>query len=175
MKKYYTYIVMAAMIVIVFFIQCNVFPEINWIITNPNLMIILIAGYGLLGGHKQGLVAGILCGLLTDLIFSGKIGYYTLPYMYIGYLNGFFQRFLFHDNYFIPMLLCGASDLLMGCYVFVFSFALRGRLDFGYYLYNIMIPEAVYTVIISLVLFRVQAWIALKIEEYERKRGRKFV
>ena len=105
---------------------------------------------------------------------SGSIlGYYVLPYMYTGFICGYFRRYLNDDNYIIPAVLCGVSDLFMGFYIFVFSFALRNRLNFVFYLWHIILPEVVYTMIISLVLFRVQILVNRRIDIWVKKRGRR--
>ncbi|MDO5410225.1 MAG: rod shape-determining protein MreD [Lachnospiraceae bacterium] len=172
MKKYG---LMFGFITAVFLIQINVFPSIDMIHISPNLLIIVIAGYGLSKGHKEGLIAGIYCGILMDSVYGNILGYYVLPYMYIGYICGYFRKYLYDDNYITPALLCGASDLAMGIYIFVFSFALRNRLNIGFYLWHIMLPEVIYTVIISLILFRVQIIVNKKIDIWVKKRGRRIV
>lgn len=170
MKKYGS---MLLFIVAVFLIQINLFPSIGLIRISPNLLIIIVAGYGLSKGQKEGMAAGIFSGILMDSIYSSVFGYYSLPYMCIGYFSGRFNKSLYHDNYIIPALLCGAGDLVMGLYIFVFSFALRNRLDLGFYLLHIILPEMVYTVIISLILFRVQILVNRKIDIWVKKRGRR--
>lgn len=169
MKKYGA---MLLFITAVFLIQINVFPSIDLIRISPNLLIIMIAGYGLSKGQKDGVIAGVFAGILMDSIYGSMLGYYALPYMYIGYICGFFRKYLNDDNYIIPSLLCGISDLAMGLYIFVFSFALRNRLNLIFYLWHIILPEVVYTVIISLVLFRVQILVNKKIDNWVEKRGR---
>lgn len=170
MKKYVS---MLVYITIIFLIQVNVFPSIDLIRISPNLLIIIVAGYGLAGGQKDGMIAGILSGFLMDAVFGSVLGFYSLPYMYIGYICGFFCKYLNNDNYIIPSLFCGISDLIMGLYIFVFSFALRNRLNLPFYLMHIILPEVIYTVIISLALFRIQILVNKKIDNWVRKRGRR--
>ena len=170
MKKYGA---MLVYITIVFLIQVNVFPSIDWIRISPNLLIIVIVGYGLAEGQKMGVIAGVYSGFLMDTIFGSVLGYYALPYMYIGCICGYFRKYLNNDNYVIPSLFCGASDLAMGLYIFVFSFVLRNRLNFPFYLQRIILPEVIYTVLISLVLFRIQVFVNKKIDDWVKKRGRR--
>lgn len=169
MKRYGA---MLVFITVVFLIQVNIFPSVDLIRISPNLLIVIIAGYGLSKGHKEGMIAGIYSGFLMDMMYGDILGYYVLPYMYIGYICGYFRRYLNDDNYIIPALLCGVSDLFMGLYIFAFSFALRNRLNFVFYLWHIILPEVVYTIIISLVLFRVQILVNRKIDIWVKKRGK---
>ena len=168
MKKYGS---MTAFIIVVFLIQINFFPSINLIRTSPNLLIIIIAGYGLAYGQKEGMAAGVIGGVLMDSIFGKIAGYYALPYLYIGFICGYFRKYLNNDNYIIPAVLCGLSDLFMGLYIFVFSFALRNRINLPFYMIQIIIPEMIYMIIISLILFRIQIIVNRKIDIWVKRRG----
>ena len=70
MKKY---CVMLLTIAVVFLIQINVFPMIDLIRTTPNLLIIVIVGYGFLGGHIDGMLAGLLSGFLMDIVYGNVL------------------------------------------------------------------------------------------------------
>ncbi|MGX8714664.1 MAG: rod shape-determining protein MreD [Lachnospiraceae bacterium] len=169
MKKYCVMLLTAA---VVFLIQINVFPMIDLIRTTPNLLIIVIVGYGFLGGHIDGMLAGLLSGFLMDIVYGNVLGYYELPYMYIGFFSGFFRPYFNTDNFMVPSALCGVSDLIMGLYIFVTGFAVRNRLNLKFYFLKIILPEVVYTVIISLILFRVLVWL-INISESRMKRRRR--
>lgn len=172
MKKYGS---MLVFILFVFFIQVNVFQEMDLLRTSPNLLLIIVAGYGFTRGYRDGMIAGICSGLLMDGVFGTILGFYTLPYMYIGFACGFFRRYFKEDNYLIPGLLSGISDGLMGVYIFVFSFALRNRLNFPFYLNTIILPEVVYTVLMSLIVFRIQVLHNQLVDKWIKKRGRRIV
>ena len=47
-----------------------------------------------------------------------------------------------------------ASSLALGFMTYVFEFLLRSRLNFNYYLRNIIVPETVYTVFIAVLLLK---------------------
>ena len=55
----------------------------------------------------------------------------------------------------IPVMLAGIGDLLYGLSVYALQFLLRGRLGLGTYLYRIILPEIFYTVILTLIVYRV--------------------
>lgn len=172
MKKYGS---MTLFILVMFLIQVNLFPSVNLIKTTPNLLIIITVGYGLANGHKDGMIAGLISGLLMDSIMGDSLGYYTLPYLYIGFLCGYFRKRLNNDNYLIPGFFCGLADFAMGIYIFMFSFAVRNRLDIGFYLIRIIIPEVIYTVIMSVLVFRLQSLFNKYVEIWVKKRGHKVV
>jgi rod shape-determining protein MreD len=137
--------------------------------------VILVVGYGLTFGKKAGMISGLMAGMIMDVMFANVIGYYTIPYMYIGFLNGILNAYFNYDNFIIPSVCCAVSEFVVNLYIFIFSFALRNRLNFGFYLEHIIVPEIVYTVVISLILFRLQAYLNQKIMLWEKRRGVKIV
>ena len=46
------------------------------------------------------------------------------------------------------------TDFIYSMYIYVFGFLLRGRLEFGIYFTQIILPEIIYTVLITLIFYR---------------------
>ena len=57
-------IVIALMILLCFLLQSTVFQALAIGSISPNLMIILTASFGFMGGRKEGMIVGFFCGLL---------------------------------------------------------------------------------------------------------------
>lgn len=105
-------------------------------------------------GRNEGLAVGLICGLLVDFCFGNIIGLYALIYMAIGYLNGFSNRIFEKDDLTIPIVLIGISELVYFFLYYVFEFLLIGKLNILYYFIRIGLPSIVYTVLISIVLYK---------------------
>ena len=118
---------------------------------------------------------GLFSGLLVDVFFGSVIGFYALIYMYIGYINGFFRKIFFPEDIKLPLILISASDLGYNLLVYFFLFFLRGKFQFGYYILHIMIPELVYTIVITIALYFVILKINQKLETIEKRSASKFV
>ena len=103
---------------------------------------------------KEGMFVGFFCGLLIDIFYGSMIGFYALIYMYIGFGNGFLYKIFFDEDVKVPMVLVAGSDIAYGVLVYGLQFMLRGRLDFFSYLQHIILPEMVYTVLLTAVLYR---------------------
>lgn len=54
-------------------------------------------------------------------------------------------------------------------------FLLRSRFDFGYYFVNIILPEIVYTIVVTIFLYPLILWINTSLERIELRSGKKFV
>lgn len=135
----------------------------------PNLLIVITSVIGFMRGKKEGLLTGFCAGLLIDLFYADYIGFQAFFYMIIGYGNGYFQRLFFDDDIKLPLLLIGASEFIYGLGIFLTSFLLRSKFNFGFYLIHIIIPELVYTLIATLFLYQIVRKLNHWLEETERR------
>jgi rod shape-determining protein MreD len=155
--------VIAAMVIVSFLLQTSVFSHLELAGITPNFVIILTTAWGLMRGRKQGMFMGFACGLLLDFFSGLYLGVYALIYLYIGYLSGVFKKLFFGDDMKLPMLLIGINDVIYGVIIYLIYFLLREKYAFGYYFMNIIMPEAVYTVLISLfayyLIYKLNQWL----------------
>lgn len=168
-------IITAILILICFLLQCTVFRFLAFGGIVPNLMIVLTASFGFMRGEKTGLMIGFFCGILADIFFASVIGFYALLYMYIGYMNGKFATIFYPQDIKLPVALILCSDFTYGIICYVIMFLLRSRFDFVYYLLHIILPEIVYTIVVTLLLYPLILWINTRLERGELRRGKKFV
>ena len=169
------FLVSSVLIILCFLLQCTVFKELAFGGIVPNLMIVLTASFGFMRGEKTGLLFGFFCGLLADIFFGEVIGLYALIYMYIGYGNGKFNRIFYPEDIKLPLALILVSDLLYGMTCYILLFLMRGRFHVGYYFLNVILPEMVYTILITLILYPLVLLLNNKLEEIEQRSARKFV
>ena len=142
-----------------FILQNTVLKALELGAVAPNLLLIMTASFGFIGGRREGMSMGVICGLLADIFYGQLFGYYTLLYTLIGYVNGFFHAVFYDLDIKQSMLLIALSDLGYGLIQYFFQFLLRGRFDFGFYLMNVIIPEFIYTVVLILLFYRGILWI----------------
>ncbi len=157
-----------------FLMQSTVF---QWIAFNdivPNLLIVLTAAFGFMRGEKEGLIIGFFCGLICDIFFGDIIGFYALVMMYLGYLNGKFSGGFYPEDIKLPLALIVVSDLTYCIICYICLFLLRGRLDFPYYFLNVILPEAIYTTIVTLLLYPLILFINVRLENDKKRGARKF-
>lgn len=169
------FFVSAILIIMCFVLQCTVFKSISFGGIVPNLMIVLTASFGFMRGEKTGLLFGFFCGLLADIFFGSVIGLNALIYMYIGYTNGKFNRIFYPDDIKLPIVLILTSDLAYSMATYVILFLMRGRFHLSYYFLHIILPEAVYTIFVTLILYPFVLWVNKKLEGIEKRSARKFV
>ncbi len=162
-------------IIVCFLLECTVFQHLAFGTVKPNLLLIVTSSFGFMRGKKEGMTVGFLCGLLTDIMFHELIGFYALIYTAIGYGNGFFKKIFYADDIKLPLFLIGASDFLYGNLVCIFRFIMRSKFNYFYYLKSIIIPQLIYTVLITLVLYQAILHIDQRLEVKEKRSASKFV
>ncbi|MDF2845633.1 MAG: putative rane protein [Herbinix sp.] len=152
MKRFIVYFLE---ILICFLIQSAMFHYIALANIVPNLIIILVAATAYMRGKTTGMLLGLFSGLLIDLIYGNYIiGLYALIYMLLGYFIGLTNRYYSNDDYTLPIVIIGVSDLIYGFSYYIFEFLLRGRLNLLYYFRRIILPEIIYTVAVSVLLYK---------------------
>lgn len=161
-------------IIVFYVLQCTLFKTFALASVSPNLLLILTFAAGFMRGKKEGMYVGFFSGLILDIFYGQVIGFNALLYMYIGYINGFFNSMFYDEDVTLPIGLIFASDFVYNFFYFIFSFLLRNRLNLIYYFIHIILPEMIYTVVITLLIYRIMLKINRKLEAYEKRSATKF-
>lgn len=164
-----------ALMILAFTVQNCVFPLMPFFSASPNLLLIITFSIGFIEGSGAGMFYGLVTGILLDLFYSGPFGFYSLIYIWIGYMNGKCTRYYYEDYVTLPLFLCVLSELAYNLYIYVFRFLIRGRLDFFYYFREIILPEIIFTTVVTLLVYRLLLLITRWLEELEKRRGTKIV
>lgn len=165
----------AVMVIVLFLLETTVFHYFEIASVKPNLLLILTASFGFMEGKREGMYVGVLSGFLLDICFGQYIGFYILFYTLVGYANGFFQKLYYDENIKLPLLLIGSSELTYGILIYVFQFMLQSDFHFLYYLGHLIIPEMLYTVILTLIVYQIILRINRKLVEEEKRSASRFV
>ena len=168
-------IVTAAVILAAYLLQTAIFPAFESAGIKPNLMLIVTAAFGFMRGPREGMLIGFASGLAVDIQSGDMIGFYALIYLTAGYVNGIFEQIYFDEDIKLPLLLIAGTDLLYGCAVYFFTFLLRSDFRFLYYLNRIIIPETIYTIVITLIVYPLLLYVNRRLEEEEKRSAGRFV
>lgn len=168
-------VTVAVIIIVCYLLQCTLFQTLSFAGISPNLLIVATSAFGFMRGQKEGIWVGLFCGLCLDIFFGSTLGFYSLLYMYVGFLNGYFRKLFYPEDIKLPMLLIAGSDLGYNLAVYFFMFLFRGQLEFGFYFMNIIVPELVYTMVVTIVLYMILLKINQRLELIEKRSAKKFV
>ena len=138
----------------------------------PNTAFIIVVTYAMLRGDLEGALVGFCAGLLADIFFGRIIGVSALLMMLAGYFCGKPFKDFFKENYIAPIILVGVVSLAYEFMFYVLNFLLLGRVNFLRYLGQIILPTAVYNLILCVFIYRMIYGINRLLEKREeRKRG----
>ena len=75
----------------------------------------------------------------------------------------------------LPLILIAASEVVYGLVIYVLMFLLRSEFDFLHYFSHIIIPELIYTIVVTLGLYPLILFVNHKLEAEEKRSASKFV
>lgn len=153
-----------------FLLQCCVFPHISLGGIVPNLILLITSIFGFMHGEKAGMITGFCLGLLFDIFYGDYIGLHALILTYIGFMNGKFFGIYYPEDIKLPIGLTLTSNFSYGILCYIFSFLIRGRLNIGYYLLHIILPELIYTLIVTIIIYPIILIVYKAFENLEIKK-----
>ena len=168
-------IVTGMIILVCFLLESTIFHKLTFASISPNLMIIVTSSFGFMRGKKTGMTVGFVSGLFVDLFWGNILGFHMLIFTVIGYLNGTFERLFYDDDIKLPIILIAASETIYSLIIYGCMYMLQGDFLFGNYLYHIILPELVYTILVTLVLYQIILRINRKLEAEEQRSASRFV
>lgn len=158
-------ITIGIIIIICFLCQSNIFHFLELSGVVPNLLLIVTMSFGLMRGRQEGLLVGFFSGLLIDIFFGSYLGPFAFIYMTMGYINGFFHRIYYVEDVLLPMLMITLNEIIFNVVVYIVYFLLRNRLGFGTYFINVILPEMMYTILITLFFYKILVRINMRLKK----------
>lgn len=148
------FFILGVFIIIANILQISLFPHLTVFGARPDLVLATVLAAGLAAGSGEGLAVGLVGSLLSDLLRGSFIGLSVPGKIILGYIVGFIPKRVYADNYIIPMAVTFGATLLDGLIFLAFgnSFGLIQPVAFS--LREYIFPSAVYTTILSPVIFR---------------------
>lgn len=161
-------ITLGVLIIVNFALQSTIFGFHNINCITPNLLLILTMSFGLMRGRKEGLLVGFFCGFLVDCFISNIMGPFMLIYMLIGYINGFFHKNYMIEDVLLPLMVIIADDIVFNFILYIIYFLLHRRLEFSDYFINIIIPEALITALLTVIVYKFYVLVNRYLKEKDR-------
>ena len=129
------------LIIILFFyiMQVSAARVISIANISPNWLIIMPVFFGFFCGKNDGMFAGFFAGIMYDLFYSGLFGFTYQKYEVREVL--------------IPLALVITADFGYGFISYVGNFLLQNRLNVGFFMSRFILPEVVYTALVSLLIY----------------------
>ena len=164
-------IIYFALTLLAFILQTTVFPLIRFLWTAPNLLLIVTFSYGLIYGSSTGIVCGLFAGLLMDLFYAEHFGLHILLYTYLGYFAGCFKGDYRTDSLSLPLLICISCDIFYNIAMVIYRLFISGDIDIRYVLAKIIFPEMFFTIVVTIIAYRILLTINRSLDRLDNLRG----
>lgn len=140
-------------ILFIIILQTTFLDYIRIFNVKPNIMIIFILCIALLRGQTEGAVIGFITGLTQDIVTGKMIGFYALLGLYLGLVTGIVNRRIYRENYLVVAFFTFVSTVIYEFLVYFFLIYVKHGTDLIYIFKKVILPEAVYNIIASVVVF----------------------
>lgn len=140
----------------------------------PNLLLILVISFAFMRGKEEGILLGFVSGLLIDSFFGMFLGLNAGIYLVIGWGAGSCSNKYREDSILPPFILLTSFSFLHGLLSYVFKAFLAAYPNIMPFLSDLIIPETIYTSILSFLLYRIYYLTNRHIEKYDRRKKNLF-
>ncbi|MCD7778978.1 MAG: rod shape-determining protein MreD [Clostridiales bacterium] len=152
--KYFRFLIYFVVIIINFIFQTTVFEAVSIMGIKPDTALIIVVSVAFIQGEFDGIVTGLFAGLLQDSFFSLYLGCHMFIYASIAFVCGCFFKGFYKESFFLPIALCAAADLYSSLVFYVLNMLLRGYFNILGFFTSVMLPEFVYTMLVSAFIYR---------------------
>jgi rod shape-determining protein MreD len=108
----------------------------------PDLMLMLVVGWGVVHGNGQAALWGLIGGLLLDLFAGTPFGLHALALGAIGLLADSLQTNFFRSNVFVPLATIFVATILYHISQAAALQTLRFPVNWSFYIPTVVLPTA---------------------------------
>ena len=160
------------LVVLAFIVQTCIFPFLSFLASAPNLILIITFSYGFIYGTEWGILCGFFAGLMMDLFYTEPFGLFILIYSYLGFFSGLYSHTYRSDSILLPLLLCLVSEVFYNFAILAYRYMTIGELYFNYSLVHIIIPEIFFTLLVTLLVYRILLIANRRMDRVDDLRGK---
>jgi rod shape-determining protein MreD len=99
-------------LVVVALLQTTIMPHLTIWGISPDLVVIVIASWGLLQGTTEGCLWGFIAGVAIDLFSDAPFGAATISLVLVGLLAGLAKRSRLQAHFALPMVVVAMGTVL---------------------------------------------------------------
>lgn len=137
-----------------FILESTLFNRLSLFGVVPNIGLILIVIIAISRGRKVGGMAGLVTGMLSDVMFSPVVGVKALIYFFIGYTIGMSENKLSKDNIIIPIIMTIGATFFYHLMYMLFMFFINNKIYMSGSFRTIFLLELLYNTILVVPLYK---------------------
>ena len=94
-------------------LQTTVLPRLITSDLRPDVMLLVVVGWALLRGPREGALWGFVGGIGLDVLSAAPFGLNTLLLTLIGFASGLGETRIFRTNFILPPLVAAGATLVL--------------------------------------------------------------
>jgi len=167
-------IIIGAVLIIVVLLETTMVGRLAIFGISPDIMLTTIVSYSILRGDTEGALAGFFGGLLMDVALGQAMGLFAMLGLLVGYFAGKPFRDFYRESYLLPMFITGVVAVAYGFALYVFNTLTIAYVNMTVHMWAVVLPTAVYTMIISIIVYRLLYAVNYLVEMLERRNRKVF-
>jgi len=141
-------------IVVNFILETTLIPHFRIFQVVPNTGLVLVVVLAILNGKTIGSLAGLVVGLLQDIMFIPVIGINAFIYFFVGYSVGIAETKLSKDSILLPILMTILLTFGYHMVYYIFMYFFNYNLPLSKLLKDVVSIETVCNTIIAIPVFK---------------------
>lgn len=133
----------------------------------PDMMLILVISMAFMRGRRSGMVFGMICGILSDLVYMPFLGFSALVFTLEGFIFGGCCDVFFSENVKLPMAFAAVGEFGYMMLWYLLILFRRGSGNLGSFLLGTILPRTVLTMLLTIPLYGVFYYFNRKISAHE--------
>lgn len=153
MKKVIINLLLILSLLIIYFLQSNLF---NWFTISgimPNLFVIFVLFVGLFTNRITGIVYGVVLGLILDLVIGMQVGVNAVGYGIIGFLSATFDKNFSKDSRATIMFMVLGTTIIFEVATYILNNIILVRNLEIFNFIKILSIEVIYNLIITIIIY----------------------
>lgn len=147
------------LLVVVAILQTTVISHLTLWGVFADLPLLVVVGWSLLRGAREGVVWGFVGGLVVDLLSGAPFGAATLALMAVGFLSGLGEATVFRTHVALPLVTVFLATILYDM-IFLLVVQVSGQtVAWWSSLFRIILPSAALNALLTPVVFGTIRWL----------------
>ena len=153
MKKTLINVFLIITVIIIYYLQSNLFMWFNIAGVKPNLFVVLALFIGLFTNRTMGIAYGVGIGALIDILIGKTIGIYSVSLGIIGFLAAVFDKNFSKDSRMTIIFMVAGSTIIFEIINYLLNYMILGTNVEILNFIIILAIEVIYNIILTIILY----------------------
>jgi rod shape-determining protein MreD len=146
-------------LIVVALLQATVMPHLTIWGVSPDLVVLVVASWGLLQGTTEGCLWGFIAGVSIDILSDAPFGAATISLVLVGLTAGLAKRSPLQAHFTLPALVVFLTTIVYNT-VFMIVLQIAGQSIIWFdTLWRITLPSAVLNALLAIPVFGLMRWV----------------